>query len=332
MKHLALFLATLLVLTINAALPAIAQVPRCVGTSMLEEEKRKDPKAFARAMALAKSIPNAQAIFWRIEKPGRDKVSWLLGTIHITDPRVHKLPVAAQKAIYNANAVALELSEVGDKSAAITGFLNNLSLVALEPGANLWDMLGQKNAKVVIDELARRGMPSGIFAGMQPYVVSMMIGMPQCELKRTNAGKKALDAALANIARARKIPLIGLETVREQLSAMASMSMKDQQAFLLETAKYGPRSVDTLETMIELYLNRKMNLAFGMMKLQSSNGVVEHFTRILLTKRNKVMFRRSLPLIEKGGTFIAVGALHLLGKNGLVSLFENAGYKMVPVN
>ena len=39
----------------------------------------------------------------------------------------------------------------------------------------------------------------------------------------------------------------------------------------------------------------------------------------------------SLPLLERGGAFIAVGGLHLAGKEGLVELFRAAGYTVTPI-
>ena len=40
------------------------------------------------------------------------------------------------------------------------------------------------------------------------------------------------------------------------------------------------------------------------------------------------MHDRALPLLKKGGAFIAIGAAHLPGKEGLLSLFETEGYRV----
>jgi uncharacterized protein YbaP (TraB family) len=37
------------------------------------------------------------------------------------------------------------------------------------------------------------------------------------------------------------------------------------------------------------------------------------------------------PLLDEGGVFIAVGALHLSGEKGLVALLREAGYTVTPV-
>ena len=58
---------------------------------------------------------------------------------------------------------------------------------------------------------------------------------------------------------------------------------------------------------------------------------VDTFESDIAVKRNYGMRDASLPLLEQGGAFIAVGALHLLGKEGLVELFRAAGYTVTPI-
>jgi uncharacterized protein len=48
----------------------------------------------------------------------------------------------------------------------------------------------------------------------------------------------------------------------------------------------------------------------------------------LITQRNKRMRDRALPLLKRDGAFIAVGAAHLPGKEGLLFLFEKEGYEV----
>ena len=335
MKRLFSTFTTLFILT--STLPATttataAEPPVCKGKSILETERAKHPEKYDAAMKFAATVPNGNAVFWKIEKDGIKKPSYLFGTIHITDPRVNNLPPITLNAIKNATVIALELKEVGNKSATMNGLMNNLTLTVLEPGGNLWDLLGDKNTALVKKELKRRGIPAFIFGGMKPYVPAMMMGVPLCEIKRKKAGKKVLDERLAAMAAQYKIPLVGLERMREQLDAFSTMPLKAQKAFLISTAKNGSRGPDNLETMVQLYLKRKMNVMSGLMRLENKQGVADHFSEILLKKRNHVMVRRGTPLLEKGGAFIAVGALHLPGNDGLVKLFRQKGFKLTPIN
>ena len=53
--------------------------------------------------------------------------------------------------------------------------------------------------------------------------------------------------------------------------------------------------------------------------------------RALLKSRNTTMVERAAPLLASGGAFIAVGALHLPGKTGLVERFRASGYTVTKV-
>jgi uncharacterized protein YbaP (TraB family) len=53
--------------------------------------------------------------------------------------------------------------------------------------------------------------------------------------------------------------------------------------------------------------------------------------RALLQNRNEIMADRTTPLLASGGAFIAVGALHLAGKTGLVEQFRADGYTVTKV-
>jgi hypothetical protein len=46
----------------------------------------------------------------------------------------------------------------------------------------------------------------------------------------------------------------------------------------------------------------------------------------LITRRNLRMRDRALPLVERGGALIIVGAAHLPGAEGLLSLLRQSGY------
>ncbi|MEX0954632.1 MAG: TraB/GumN family protein [Rhizobiaceae bacterium] len=50
----------------------------------------------------------------------------------------------------------------------------------------------------------------------------------------------------------------------------------------------------------------------------------------MVSARNHGMVEAALPMIEEGGAFIAVGALHLPGSDGLVALLAAEGLKVQP--
>jgi uncharacterized protein YbaP (TraB family) len=56
--------------------------------------------------------------------------------------------------------------------------------------------------------------------------------------------------------------------------------------------------------------------------------LVETFTTNLLDTRNTRMIERMQPQLAEGGAFVAVGALHLPGENGILKHLEDRGYRL----
>lgn len=55
------------------------------------------------------------------------------------------------------------------------------------------------------------------------------------------------------------------------------------------------------------------------------------FEQAMVVERNKTMLKNSKPILAEGNAFIAVGALHLPGPEGLVEQLRQNGYTVTPV-
>jgi uncharacterized protein len=112
---------------------------------------------------------------------------------------------------------------------------------------------------------------------------------------------------------------------------------EDQQVAMLKVGlKYIDRSDDIMETLVQMYVKRQVGAAMPFqLALAAENGVpasaFDGFQKTLLVDRNVKMRDAATPMLEKGNVFIAVGALHLPGETGLVSLLRERGYTVTPV-
>ena len=84
---------------------------------MLAEMQTKYPDAYKKVMAESQALPNTEAVLWKIEKPGVP-VSYLFGTMHLSDPRVATLSPAVKDAIAQSKSVTLEVADLSDKAVA----------------------------------------------------------------------------------------------------------------------------------------------------------------------------------------------------------------------
>lgn len=324
-------ISTLLLLTHAAP---VAAKGACRGTDMLAELAKSDPATHERVMAEAKSVSNTEALLWKVEKAGLP-TSHLLGTVHLTDERVTKLPKAVETALASSKTMALEVADLS--AAAMAGAMGKVeNLVLFGDGRRLDTLLDKAEFATLQSAVGKMGLPGEVSALFRPWVVYMMLAVPDCEQRKVQDGHLVLDMKLAAAAKSRGLPVVGLETIEGQLAAMAAVPEDQQLQMLRATLKYADRRQDSMETVLQLYLNRNMGAAWPFqMALAAKAGVdprmFDGFMRELIVKRNKGMADAALPLLDKGAVFIGVGALHLPGKTGLVQLLRDAGYTVTAV-
>jgi hypothetical protein len=331
--HLLLLFSFLLV--IGSLQPARAADEACHGKNLLTEMQANDPAGYAALQAEADKVENGKSIFWKIEKPGVE-TSYLLGTMHVTDPRVLAMPKGAAEAKAGSKVVVVESDEILDEKQAMGRLLAQPQLTMMTNGKSITDYLSPEDQKTLEAGLKARGIPLSAVSRMQPWMLSSFIALPACELARKSGGADFLDKKLAEDAVREGKPVKGLETMQEQLGAIASIPIDFHIKSLIEMVRLGDRMDDVTATMTDLYLKGEIGMMMPMLKRvapDSSEGEgYAEFEERVVTDRNQRMADRSLPVLEQGGAFIAVGALHLVGDQGLVALLRKAGYTLTPVS
>jgi hypothetical protein len=303
--------------------------PACVGRDLYAELRAKDPSMHAAIEQAARAEENTEALLWRVERDGRPP-SWLFGTVHLTDPRVHILSPETIAAFDGARVLALEVDDLSATTMART-IGESRHMVMLPGGQSLRSVLSAEELAILQPNGADSAMSQ-----MRPWFVSMLLAMPPCEQVRQAAGLKSLDSALRERAVAKGIKTMGLETIREQLEALASMPREAELAWLKWSIRLYPQVTDLTETIVQLYLNRKLGVVWPLSQRGLAGEVfpaeaMARFRSALIDERNVRMRDRALPQIQRGNAFIAVGALHLPGTTGLVRLLRDAGWRVTAV-
>lgn len=318
-----------------ATASADADVPaQCQGTDMLTEMKEKDPGAYAKVMAESRALPNTEAVLWKVEKPGVAP-SFLFGTMHLSDPRIATLSPTVKDAIAHSKAVALEVADLSDKAVA-AAMAKTASLIIYTNGESLKTELSPGEYESVQHIIAKAGMPGELAATMKPWLVSMLLATSDCERKQLAAGRTVLDLQVAAEARKHGVAIKGLETIEDQLGALAAVPDDQQIAMLKVGLKYIDRADDMTETLVQMYTKRQIGAAMPFqLALAAEAGmppsIFDGFKKTLLISRNARMRDAALPLLNSGHAFIAVGALHLPGPTGLVALLRQSGFTVTPV-
>lgn len=307
----------------------------CIGNNLINE---LPSQALEDARSEAAKTPNGQGLFWKISKDGKQP-SWLYGTMHVTDPRILNLSDAVTKAIDQSDTVVIETLDLLDPLKAQAALLKNPELTMFTNGQKLTSTMTEDDKSFVEAELKERGIPASFVARMKPWMVMSLVSVPDCEQQRKASGKQILDFAIVERAKAQGKELKGLETILEQVTAMASLPIDFQVKGLVESLRLGDVLTDVSETMTQLYLEEDIALITPALKAVAKELGQEEdpdedfgaFEAKIILERNYLMAERAEPILNDGNAFIAVGALHLPGEEGVIELLRKQGFEITRV-
>lgn len=334
MAGLHLLLLASLLLALATLSPARAET-ECRGRNLLEALQTEDPLRYAEVRDEGRQIVNGQGLFWKIERSG-SQPSYLLGTMHVTDPRVLAMPAGAAEAQAGARTIVIESDEILDEKKAMAAILGKPELTMFTDGRSIETLLAADDLAVLEAGLKRRGLSLSAVSRMKPWMLAAFVASSACETARKAESAVFLDKQIALDAVAAGTPVKGLETLQEQLEAMTKMPIEFHLEALVETVKLGDRMDDVVETMTQLYLAGETGLTIPALKALTpaesgdDESAYAAFESAVISDRNKRMAERAAPILAEGGVFMAVGALHLPGEEGLVALLREQGFTVTP--
>jgi len=261
-----------------------------------------------------------RGLLWKVEASGAPP-SFLFGTIHINDKRVTNLPQAVRMSLESSNSFTMEVEL--DPNA----LLELATRMLYDDGRNLESVIGAPLYKRVGAASAGLGIPGELLRQFKPWAIALMLVVPQ------QTTGEVLDFKLYGIALKMKKVVYQLETVDEQVETLDGLSDSDQLAMLREALDNHGRMPEITKRLVEAYLRRDL-AEMSRINDESDENALEYravnrrLTQRLLDERNLRMVNRMQPQLEAGGAFIAVGALHLYGEHGLLSLLSKRGYQI----
>ena len=144
---------------------------------------------------------------------------------------------------------------------------------------------------------------------------------------------QVLDVQLLEKARKNGAVLMGLETLKEQIDIFDKMDVDNQLQLLIDAVcNYELMEADFVR-MKQLYLARDLNALYNYSFRYSheNNALYHELIDELLFQRNHKMANRALDILNTGNAFMAIGAMHLPGDEGVLSLLQQNDYKITLV-
>jgi uncharacterized protein YbaP (TraB family) len=257
-----------------------------------------------------------KGLLWRIAPPDRPP-SYLFGTMHSEHADVVDVPDPVKAAFAQSDRIILEMRldhrTLGKVAEAMQ----------IEAGPGLPALVGPQLFEQAAQIMNALGIPSEVLKGMKPWAVAITLLMP-----RTDTGL-FLDRVLYLEALAKNKHLYGLETAEEQMAVFDGLSLKEQINLLHESLALVPQLDALYAQMRKAYAARDLTALAGLNELmleKADPALAEVVTRRLVTERNRRMADRLEAYLDQGNSFVAIGALHLPGADGVLSLLAARGY------
>ncbi|MBN3040731.1 MAG: TraB/GumN family protein [Candidatus Omnitrophica bacterium] len=262
--------------------------------------------------------------FWKAES-GQAKV-YILGSIHLANDDLYPLDSRIEKAFDEADKLVVEINfnnldqfHAGNKFMQ-AGLYTDGDSFANHTSREVYELAGERFKKL--------GSNVNAFSSFKPWFLSVFL--LQVELaNRGLTAEKGIDLHFLAKARGKK-EVLALETVDYQLDIFTGMTDRQQELLLFSTLK----DIDTLEEklnkMLRAYKSGDAKTLEDMI-FRCANEYPETkpvFDR-LYTKRNIEMAEKIDTYFKTNNIyFVIVGAGHLVGKDGIISLLREKGYKL----
>ncbi|MDT8319832.1 MAG: TraB/GumN family protein [Xanthomonadales bacterium] len=261
------------------------------------------------------------ALFWALQRKG-EPVGYLLGTIHSEDPRVLDFPDEFMRQLSGSEVFAMEMVPDLPTLARLTEYMQ------YQDGTTLESRIGPERYARLGLALERYRIPQDWLTRMKVWAAMMTLSVPPPETGLFMDFSLSLRAAGAGL------QVVGLETLEQQLSFLENMPLEQQIILLDEALEEFEQVAESHRKMVDSYLQGDVRELERMVTEQLDRlepAARDYFMKEGIEVRNHRMLEAVLEQLAQSRVFIAIGALHLPGDNGLIELLRRSGYEMVPL-
>ena len=260
-----------------------------------------------------------QGLLWKVSKKGLAS-SYIFGTIHVAVRHVSAQLDKVRDVLADSEIFVME---------AVPG-PNDIALfrqmMFFADGTGLKDVISTDLYEETLAVLSAYHLMEEDVSAMKPWAAYLTMSYP------AEMGV-VLDQQLLYLAREGEISTRGLESMEELGSLFNSFSLADQVRLLTDAICHREILEGDFAKMISLYTQGDLAglSSYGQRYSFADNTLYESLTEKILIRRNYRMVERIQPILDKGATFIAVGALHLPGEEGVLALLDKYDYEITRV-
>jgi uncharacterized protein len=263
-------------------------------------------------------------LLWRAKWAGH--TVYLLGSIHLVSRDMYPLPEHIEKAFRSSTTLVVEV----DLNKMDQGKFQTLLMAngLYPPPDLLWNHITADTKNLVFRFCQTNGMSPDVFAKMKPWLAAMTtVFVPAQMVKEEFAAgldKYFLDQA------GQGMRVEQIESPEYQFRLLANMPDAEQERSLRSALRSAGQSREDLKRLQAVWLDGDAQKLDAY--LSSALREDPEYSKRVFADRNPRMAGRVEQCLKSGERcFVVVGAGHMVGKDGVVHLLEEHGYKVEQV-
>lgn len=260
-----------------------------------------------------------QGLLWEVSREGVPP-SYVFGTIHVVERHVSEQLDKVRVVLAESEVFVMEAIPEPDDIALMR------RMMFFDDGLKLQDVISADLYAETLAVLRAYHLMENDVAAMKPWAAYLTMSYP-AEMGIV------LDQQLLHLARTGEAATRGLESMEELGGLFNSLSLADQVRLLTDAVCHREILEGDFAKMISLYTQGDLAglFSYGQRYSFADNTLYENLTEKILTERNYRMVERMQPILETGAAFIAMGALHLPGEEGVLALLERYEFEITRV-
>lgn len=276
------------------------------------------------ALLLTAGLAHADPALVRIDD--EDTTIYVLGTFHLLPPEAVWRTSAVDAALRETDVIYFEADVWSGGDEAMMGLVQAHGFNT--PDAPLSSQMSAEEWQLVSTYSASLGLPPANLEAFRPWFAAVTFGVvaAMAEGYDPNSG---VDVQLYTQASAEGHELRFFETADQQIRFFADIPSDVQTEMLVQTADQGKNFTAEIEGLLSAWINGDLERLNEIANLSLQASAPE-LHEALITNRNQTWAVELNELMDAPGVyFVAVGAGHLPGDEGVIELMRARGFNVV---
>lgn len=284
------------------------------------------------AAVLAASIAAQAQLLWKVTSPGSDKVSYIVGTHHLAPQGMIDSISGLKDAIKGVDAVYGEV----DMTTITPDIQQKMMAMMAAPADSTLNLVLTKEQYDSVGAIVNKyfnGMATvDQLAALKPVALSTQLSLMQniAAFPGFNPAEQ-LDTKIQQEATALGKQAKGFETIEFQLGILYGDPIAEQAEALMKTVRHDTESIELSKKLANAYIKGDLDEMYSVIR-DKDLGMDDDAVRKLITDRNVNWASMLKFILPQQSVLVAVGAGHLPGSNGMISLLRGLGFVVEPVN